>query len=107
MNGTMRWFQEAAEIAYAVLLAVGIMGGVWGAVHYLFAVNGPAARLTGAAFLERGMGGFAAIPATLLVVVAFIFWLPRLQSSRPAAVLLGGAVLGGYAFLVRAFTVGI
>lgn len=105
--GSLRWVNEAAEIAYAVILAVGIMGGVWGSVYYLFGSNGVAARLTGAAFLERGMGSFAAIPVTLVAVVAFIFWLPRLQSSRPAGVLLGATVIGGYAFLFRAFTVGV
>ena len=103
----MRWLKELLDIGYAVILAVGLMGGVWGAVYYLFGAHGLAARLAGGIFFEQGLGGLSSLPLALLAVAILIFWLPRLQSSRPAGALLGSAVVGGYFFLFRVFTVGV
>ncbi len=103
----MRWLREIAETIYAVVLATGLMGGVWGAVYYLFGPHGLAASVMGDYLMGRGVGGLAAIPAALLIVAMIVYWLPRLQSSRPASAFLGTVVVGGYAFLFRVFTVGV
>jgi hypothetical protein len=104
----MRWLMEIAETLYAVVLATGLMGGIWGGVYYLFGVNGLAIRLlSGSGLAGIGLSGVVALPAALAAIAAVIFWLPRLQSSRPATALLGTVVVGGYAFLFRVFTVGV
>jgi hypothetical protein len=104
----MRVLREIFETLYAVVLAAGLMGGIWGTVYYLFGTNGYAIRL----FLPSGTAGVGtsgviALPAALLAIGAVIYWLPRLQSSRPATAVLGTFVVGGYAFLFRVFTVGV
>jgi hypothetical protein len=104
----MRWLREIAETLYAVVLATGLMGGIWGAVYYTFGANGLAVRLlSGTGVAGIGLSGVVALPAALAAIAAVVFWLPRLQSSRPATALLGTVVVGGYAFLFRVFTVGV
>jgi hypothetical protein len=104
----MRWLREIGETLYAVVLATGLMGGIWGGVYYLFGVNGLAVRLlSGTGLASIGLSGVVALPVALAAIACIVFWLPRLQSSRPASALLGTVVVGGYAFLFKVFTVGV
>jgi hypothetical protein len=104
----VHWLRETFETLYAVVLAIGLMGGVWGAGYYLFGRNGMITRIS-SNLLDGGHGGptLLAVMAALLGALAIMIWLPRLPSSRPARALLGALVVGGYAFLFRAFSVGI
>ena len=104
----MRWLSELGETLYAVVLATGLMGGIWGGVYYLFGTNGLiAGLLRGQGISGIGLSGVVALPLALILIAAIVLWLPRLQSSRPASALLGTVVVGGYAFLFRVFTVGV
>jgi hypothetical protein len=104
----VRWLRESFETVYAIILAIGLMGGLWGMVYFLFGSNGLINRAS-TGLLGGGHGGASllAIMAALLAAAAIIHWLPRLQSSRTASALMGTVIVGGYAFLLRAFTVGI
>jgi hypothetical protein len=104
----VRWIREIVETVYAVILAIGLMGGIWGAVYYLFGSNGLITRVS-SSLLGAGHGGTSllAVMGALLAALAIIHWLPRMQSSRPASAFLGSVIVCGYAFLFRAFSVGI
>jgi len=103
-----QWLWEIAETLYAVLLATGLMGGIWGGIYYLFGAEGLALRLvSGTGLAGVGLSGVVALPLALAIIGAVILWQPRLQRSRPATALLGTVVCGGYAFLFKVFTVGI
>jgi hypothetical protein len=103
-----RWLRESFETIYAVILAIGLMGGIWGAVYFLFGSHGLISRFSGS-LLGVGYGGTSllTVMVALLAGLAIIQLLPRMQSSRPASALLATVIVGGYAFLFRAFSVGI
>jgi hypothetical protein len=104
----MRWLGDILETVYAVILAIGLIGGVWGAVYFLFGSNGLITKFFHTVLVgDHGASSLLAAMAALLTALAMIHWLPRMQSSRPASALLGTLVVSGYAFLLRAFSVGI
>jgi hypothetical protein len=104
----VRWLRDLLETVYAVILAIGLMGGVWGAVYFLFGSNGLITKFFHTVLVgDHDASSLLAVMAALLTALAMIHWLPRMQSSRPASALLGTLVVGGYAFLLRAFSVGI
>ncbi len=104
----LRWLREIVETVYAIALAIGLMGGVWGGVYYFFGSNGLLSRISSSVVVgEHGASSLLAVSLALLTALAIIFWLPRMQSSRPASALLGAVVVGGYSFLFRALATGV